>query len=368
MTIKIRKRKQTSTGKVSLYLEYYKGKISTPDGKVKYLRAYKYLNLYLIDQPKSAVDKQYNKDMMQIAETIRAKEELATANSDNEVQPKKNADANFIDYFKALADEHSDNNWSSTFANFVRFAGKDLMFSQIDVDFCKKLIKYWQSKKKLSNNSIIIYIKTLKACINQAVRDEIIPKSPIKNLKIPKATESERNYLSYEELSTLANTECSKPLLKNAFLFSCLTGLRFSDVQKLKWSDISLDGEQWRITFRQKKTQNLLYHYISQEARELLGEQSDSNKIFATIKYNAMLSYHLQKWAIKAGISKKITFHCARHTFATLQLTYGTDIYTLSKMLGHSSIATTQIYAKVIDAKRKEAANAIPKLQITKKI
>ena len=112
--------------------------------------------------------------------------------------------------------------------------------------------------------------------------------------------------------------------------------------------------------FRQKKTKGAETQPISEQAFKLLGKRGDLNEIiFDGLNYSVWSNLKLQQWVMKAGISKTITFHCARHTYATLLLTMGTDIYTVSKMLGHKELKTTQIYAKIIDAKKKEAANKI---------
>ena len=114
------------------------------------------------------------------------------------------------------------------------------------------------------------------------------------------------------------------------------------------------------IRFRQKKTKGAETQPISDQAFELLGERTiPDERVFVGLKYSAWHNLKLQQWVMKAGISKTITFHCARHTYATLQLTLGTDIYTVSKLLGHKDLKTTQIYAKIIDERKKEAANKI---------
>ena len=114
------------------------------------------------------------------------------------------------------------------------------------------------------------------------------------------------------------------------------------------------------IRFTQKKTKGVETLPISEQARKLLGEEeSQDTLIFKGLHYSAWSNLKLQQWMMKAGITKTITFHCARHTYATLQLTLGTDIYTVSKLLGHKELRTTQIYDKVIDDKKREAANKI---------
>jgi len=150
-------------------------------------------------------------------------------------------------------------------------------------------------------------------------------------------------------------------MLKKAALFSALTGLRFSDIQKMVWGEVlHIDGSGYFVQFKQQKTKGVELQPISPQAYNLLGQpQAPGAKVFTGLTYSAWVNSHLFKWLTKAGITKHITFHCFRHTFATLQLNGGTDIYTVSKMLGHRELKTTQVYAKIIDATKRKAANSI---------
>ncbi len=126
------------------------------------------------------------------------------------------------------------------------------------------------------------------------------------------------------------------------------------------WSEIQSSGDNYYIRFRQKKTKGSETLPISKQAFDILGERGKPEEaIFEDLKYSAWNNLKLREWVMKAGITKHITFHCARHTYATLQLNLGTDIYTVSKMLGHRHLKTTEVYAKVIDKKKQEAANRI---------
>jgi len=174
--------------------------------------------------------------------------------------------------------------------------------------------------------------------------------------------------LTDEELQKLANTPYPKyDEVRRAALFSALTGLRHSDIKKLTWGEITGDDtETPRIEFRQKKTKGVSYQPISKQAVELCGQrQSPDSRIFPTLLPTCHISDPVKTWVEKAGITKHITFHCFRHTYATLQITSGTDIYTVSKMLGHTNVTTTQRYAKIVDSKKQQAAHAI-KLNIKK--
>ena len=168
-------------------------------------------------------------------------------------------------------------------------------------------------------------------------------------------------YLTVEEIKKLSNTHCSHPVIKRAFLFSCLTGIRKGDISRLTWSDVQTQGQFTRIIFRQEKTDNVEYLDINSQASALLGERGLSDeKIFKGFTNPMTISKILTSWVKEAGIKKKITFHCARHTFAVMMLDLGTDIYTVSKLLGHKKLTTTQIYAKVLDKNKQQAVNKIP--------
>ena len=157
----------------------------------------------------------------------------------------------------------------------------------------------------------------------------------------------------------LAATPCQYDVLKRAALFSCLTGLRISDILKLRWEEIerASDGGWWmRICTEKTETEATLP--ISDEALELCGEVQNEGLVFAGLR-RCMIQHPLHAWIKAAGIRKHITFHCFRHTFATLQIALGTDIYTVSKMLTHKSVKTTQIYADLVNSKKRESANRI---------
>ena len=159
----------------------------------------------------------------------------------------------------------------------------------------------------------------------------------------------------------MAATPCRYPILKRTFLFSCLTGLRKSDIQKLTWSEVQKFGDYTRIVFKQKKTGGQEYLDISPQAEKYLGERGNpEDPVFTGFTYGAWTSLELQRWSMAANINKNLTFHCGRHTFAVLMLDLGADIYTVSKLLGHKELATTQIYAKVLDKNKQNAVSLIP--------
>ena len=215
----------------------------------------------------------------------------------------------------------------------------------------------------MARNSKLSYFNKLRACLNQAFDDRIIAHNPIRGIEGFKAEEGTRMYLTIDELKKLAQTECEYPNIKKAFLFSCLTGLRRSDILKLTWGEVHEQGEYTRIIFKQKKTGGLEYLDITPQAAELMGKRGKPNdNVFGDIYSPSCTNEAIKRWVLRAGIDKEITFHCGRHTFAVMMLDLGTDIYTVSKLLGHRELSTTQIYAKVLDKNKQKAVQQIPKI------
>ena len=205
------------------------------------------------------------------------------------------------------------------------------------------------------------YFNKVKAALKQGFKDGYLQTDLNAKIQPVKQAETRRNFLTIEELNSLVKTECNNPLMKKAALFSALTGLRFSDIKNLIWREIEyIKNNGYFIKFQQQKTKGIEMMPISEQAYSLLGESKEpTDKVFEGLTYSAYENKHLYQWIGAAGITKDITFHCFRHSFATLQLSNGTDIYTVSKMLGHRELKTTQIYAKIIDQTKREAADKI---------
>lgn len=374
MKVFLRQRKQTRNGTISLYLEIYKGYAETKDGKRKPIRDYEYLDLYLIDKPSNPIDKQQNKENLNLAESIKAKRELEIKNGTYGFTNEFKKQTNFIEYFRNLVNKKETKgnlgNWYSTQIHLENYAGSNVTFKDIDLQFAEGFKEYLNKAKRkdgkpLANNSRASYFAKFRAALNEAVKEKIIYGNPAVETGNYKTIESQREYLTLDELRKLAQTECRYDVLKRAFLFSCLTGLRWSDINNLKWNDVQQINNSCRIHFKQQKTKGQQYLDINQQARELMqGIGKPDERVFIGLNYSSYMNVALQMWILKAGITKQITFHCARHTFAVLQLTLGTEIYTLSKMLGHSELKTTQIYAKIVDEKIKEAVNKIPDINL----
>jgi integrase len=291
-----------------------------------------------------------------------------------QVEQKERLQHNFIEYFKkAAAKRHANSsesiqvNWRRVHELIKLFAGDTLLFSQIDNRTAEEFRHFLMTAPcggsksgTISQNTAATYFSIFKAALKQAFVDGYLQTDLSAKIKGIQEQESRREYLTVEELNTLANTPCERDVLKRAALFSALTGLRHCDIQKLQWKEININGSNAQLHFTQQKTKGVEYMPISQQALALCGEPRQPEQlVFEDLPDPAWISKPLKRWIEVANIKKKISFHCFRHTYATLQLSSGTDIYTVSKMLGHTNVKTTQIYAKVVDEKKNKAAQAI---------
>lgn len=374
MRVHLRQRRQKN-GKISLYLEIYKGYLKT-NNKTKAIRDYEYLNLYLYNKPSGFIQKKHNKEILQLAKTIKAQKEIDIQNGKYGFSSKSKQNSDFLKYFQKLTNDRFQSkgnygNWNSVLKHLKDFTSNRIIFKDIDEKFCEEFKDFLvntalkKNGEKLLTSSISSYYNKFKASLKKAIEDKIITYNPSINIKLPKIIENKRQFLTLEELQSLYNTECRYPVLKRAFLFSCLTGLRKGDILDLKWSDLNSTEDGVKITHYQEKTDSLEYLDINHQAVELIGnKEGDDDLVFKGLKFSTYVNTALMLWVMKAGITKHITFHCARHTYATLLLTYDVGLFTVSKLLGHKNVKTTQIYAKIIDKKKREAVNKLPQIKI----
>jgi len=236
----------------------------------------------------------------------------------------------------------------------------------IDIDFLESFQEFLLSNNKIKQNSKVSYYRKVVAAIRKAHNKKYIIENPTKLVKGLKEEETKREYLTKAELKKVAKKECAIPAYKTAFLFSALTGLRFSDIVKLKRKDIlGSEKKGYYLRHKEKKTGSEEALPISNSAINLIDLNGPKDDLLIPdLEYSSYNNIKLQEWIDSAKIDKVITFHCARHTFATLQLTLGTDIYTVSKLLGHKELKTTQIYGKIIDEKKQEATDKLNNIEL----
>ncbi|EAZ83042.1 tyrosine-type recombinase/integrase [Algoriphagus machipongonensis] len=381
MTIKVALRQKViSKGRKSLYLDFYP---AIPHPKTGEPTRREFLGLYVFEKVNNPIDKQHNADTLKIAASIRQKREnylnkpeIYSQFEKDQLRAKELGEQSFIDYFKKLTNKKKGNtkhSWTSALNYIVTFTGGELKFADLNQkllenfkDYLLTTKSFRSNKTPLAQNSASSYFNKIKAGIKQAFQDEILLTDLNSKISPIKTEETRREYLTIAELNNLVKTPCKDEVLKRAAIFSAMTGLRFSDIHKLQWNELEyIESQGYILNFKQKKTKSIEVHPISDQAYNLIGGGNKPQQIqqdtlvFVGLKYSAYKNDILKGWIESAGITKKITFHCFRHTYATL-LAYGnTNPGTVQKMLGHKNIKTTMLYFHIVDQLKREASNVI---------
>ena len=356
--------KQLANGNRSIYLDCYR------DGK----RSYEFLKLYLVPEIDDNTKKQ-NDETKRSATAIKSQRIIDLNNDVAGIsKSSQRSKMSLIDWMKAYSSLKKKTGQSDAFSkqidkairHLILYKGDQVTMKEIDKAYCLGFIDYLNGLQ-MSDFTRKGYFRCLNCALNKAVKEDVISYNPITKIDNDqriKQPESTREYLTVDEVKTLIATDCINEATKRAYLFSCFCGLRYSDIKALTWGDITSDGGQYLARIVMVKTQKTLYLPLSKEALRWMperGDAKDGDKVF-TLPSQCYLNVVLRTWAANSGLTKHVTFHTARHTFATLELTAGADIYTVSKLLGHTQVKTTQIYADIIDEKKTDAVNKIGKL------
>lgn len=359
--VTVRQRK-LAKGKVSLYLDYYPAIRHPKTGR---MTRREYLGIYIYASPTERFQQEYNRSMMKKAELTKCRRTESVINEQFGFLDRAKGRESFLDYFEELMNTSEyGHNWHTAFGHFKNYCGGVCCFDDITPEYCQGFLTYLMSEKCAKNGKLMMASSAnnclckLKAVLKIAFENGKIKEDVSRKLEKAKDDSTPRAFLTLEEVKRLAGTPCKSDVMKRASLFSVLTGLRVSDIIRLKWENVekSPDGN-WMLHFRSKKTKKECFLPVSDEAVELCGERGDGQVFKGFTK--GVVTYHLHDWLRDAGITKYITFHCFRHTFATLQLAAGTDIYTISKLLTHSDISTTQIYVDVVSDLKRDATKKI---------
>ena len=330
------------------------------------------LKMYIITKPKTQAEKDQNKEILTKAELLRVRRLNDLLDNKHSINNNGKSTISLIDYFNNLVELKKKSKtakiWHSAAIILTEYLDgevkilKDL--KEADVESIKRYFLSGYKKKNgkiLGNNSASTYFSKIKAGLNQAYHDKYILFKISDNVKSITKKQTQRQYLTIDELQKIKKLECHNSLLKTAFLFSSITGLRWSDVYTLKWGDIKYSSDRGNyLSFTQQKTGSDEWLPINQHAIDLIGDrQDDDKKVFQGLNYSPHFKALIKNWLLKAGITKHITFHCARHSYATMLVTKDVNLSTVSKMLGHKDIRTTQIYAQVVDKSKIDAAKTL---------
>lgn len=363
---KLRRRK-LADGRISLFLD------RSVDGG----HEYEFLQLYLLPETSSTAKRQNARTLREAENILQMRTEaLLNARVETELVGS-GAGVLLSDWLQTSCNNHKmrglrDYEGILTLRKILLTFRPDVRLTEIDKQFCLDMIDWFRNTyiNKRTGTPICArtadtYCQRFRTALNEAVREGLIDKNPwnrLETIEKIKKPESKREYLTIDEIRSMIATDCPNELVKRAFLFSCFTGLRISDVKNLKWGDVYNENGQTYVSVVMVKTTKPLYIPLSGQALKWMpekGERAFDDYVFSGLVNYGNVNENLKKWAEAAGIRKHISYHTSRHSFATMMLTLGADLYTVSKLLGHSSVKHTQIYARIIDRKKDEAVNLV---------
>lgn len=367
ITVTLRQR-PGANGKILLYLDYYPA-LWDPETKKNKRREYLHMSLY--DNPRTFLQKEYNRKTLEMAEMIRCKRSIDISSDELGIYRESTRKASFIEFFDHIAENHRIV-WKTASKRFKEFVGGKCTFGDINVKLCNDYRDWLMNeamtmgvpsmyghKKKLSQNTATQMYIIFRRVVHEAYKANKIKEDINKCLEHIPHRNTFRQYLTQDEVVKLWETPCLYGVLKDASMFSIFTGLRFGDILSLNWDEVQYapDGKPC-ISKIFHKTQIASTVFISEEALRFCGPRRSGELVFKDLK-PSMIQKPLRSWIKRSGIDKHITFHCFRHTNATLMLAGGADIYTVSAQLTHTSIKTTQIYGHLVDESKRKASEII---------
>ena len=358
--------KDLSNGSKSLYLDIYR------DGK----RSYEYLKMYIVPET-DANSRRQNQATLAAANKIKAERIIELTNGEAGIkQAKDEPKVLLLDWMNTYLEKQKKRgkkDWRQILVAIKiikALSGEKLTLDKVDRAFCQRYIDYLITEYRprfgehLAGHTAHNYYRAFNGALNAAVREDLIRVNPYTRISSAdkiKMPESKREYMTVDEVKKLIATPMKNEAVKAAYLFSCFCGLRISDITALKWENVYQDGAQTRLEVVMQKTKAPIYLPLSPEALRWMperGNKSPQDNVF-DLPTTSAVNLLIKPWAKAAGINKHFTFHTARHTFATMMLTLGADLYTTSKLLGHTDVRMTQVYAKIVNRKKDEAVNLV---------
>lgn len=382
------KQKVLSDGNYSLYLDYYLGRVDVKDEetgevKSKVQRKREFLHLTLLASPRTPIERQQNKETLNLAQKIRFEREQELKESLHGYRLKRDRDINFLDYFQAYIDGYTKKDIRmvqialSRFRNFLKDTPEYSKFAykikpkQINKDMIEAFTEYLQSRS-VGEGARSIY-QRFKKVIKYAIEHDVMLKNPCNGIVIKiDGNILRKDVLSQDEIQGLIAThyDNENPNIQRAFIFCLYCGLRFCDVKDLTFANVDYSNKL--LKFEQNKTKGHssssgVVIPLNDGLLRLIGEPtSDQNKdslIFPLPSYEMCLKA-IKRWVKRAGINKHISWHCARHSFAVNILNNGANIKTVASLLGHSGLKHTEKYTRAIDSLKQDAINSLPELNI----
>lgn len=364
--VKIRER-ENKDGTTSIILDCHMGYYVDIDGKKKAQRKRRFLDFKLIQNPRTPSQRQQNKDYLEKARLIASQWEKSIINEEYDLEDTEKSKtlvyAYLVKEINRIKDNSSKASYNTMLSHFQKAFPKTITFKQINKrEEAKKFYDYLTDKaikidgENLSKNSANKYFNRLRFILKEAKEEGYIQDLKF-NVKQLSGLKPEIVYLTLDEFRILENTDEKNSSLKNAFLFACLTALRIGDLNKLTWGEIVEDKddkgnptiEYNRIMDKKPNgKQRRIRNYFDIYAKKYLGErQNDSDKVFPSLPKDASSKFNLKlrEWILRAGISKHITFHCAKDSFAMYHIIHKeVGVFQLSGLLNHTDIRSSMHY------------------------
>lgn len=383
------KQKVMKNGNLSLYLDYYLGRINVTDEetgevKSKVQRKREFLHLTLIASPRTPIERQQNKDTRKLAQKIRFEREQEFKESAYGYRLPKNRDINFLDYFATYIEGYTKKDIRMVetalhrFQDFLKDTPEYIKYQkritpqQITREMVETFTEYLQSRGR-GEGPKSIYARFKKVVI-RATDDGLFVKNPCRGVSIKVDDQQlKKDILSQEEIQQLIACpphEKENVNIRRAFIFCLYTGMRHCDVIDLTFANV--DFANRLLKYEQKKTKGHssssgVVVPLNDDLLKFIGTprqaENRSELIFPLPSYTMCLK-SLKRWVKRAGISKHITWHCGRHSFAVNILNNGANIKTVASLLGHSSLEHTEKYTRAVDDLKQKAIDSLPPLNI----
>ena len=239
----------------------------------------------------------------------------------------------------------------------------DVPIDKVTTSYLQDFIPFLYSQG-LQAGTVRLYFQKLACVLHEAYKNELFDDRILQRVKRPKREQEKRGFLSEMELKKLTKCRLSDDYnnIQTMFLFSCMTGLRYGDVQGLKWKDVKRNGKHLQLEFHQQKTDTYERLPLCAEAEALLRSIKHSGEYVFKKETNQNTNIVLKKWCKAAKVKKSVSFHIARHTFCVLLLTKEVPIYTVQQLMCHSDIGSTKIYADLLNKTKLKAVRKLPTL------
>ncbi len=354
VTLRERENKDFTT---SLYLDIFH------NGK----RSYEFLTECKLVKVQYPNDRKTNKEKKELAKQIRDKRSIQLQANEDGIIAKHNQQIELKAYFENYINNYSKKdkrNVEGVYRKFLEFAKteniKITTLKQLNENIVQDFADYL--KNECTGEGANSYFARFKKVLKRAVKDKIIFQSPALEITIERNDNFTKDILTIAEIQKLANTEISNLEVKKAFLFSCFTGLRWVDIKALQWKHIDLENNILKLV--QAKTDVKVEITLNETALSLLPTKENKNDIVFKLPSHTGALKTLRSWTTKAEIEKHITWHCARHSFATNLIIYEADVTIVSKLLGHNTLKYTQRYTHIANEMKKKATDNLPKINI----